>query len=186
MLLLGLSVLAFALVHVLPGHASLKALLKRQFGAGYGPLYGVLSLFLLGLMVWAYRQAEPGWTYAVPSWGRHANFGLSLLGFVCLGIFLFRGSWRQHLRYPMAIGVLLWAAGHLLANGDGRSLVFFGGLALAAIAQAMLMARTATAHDTTVRNGHNLMSVVAGIALYGIMTQLHYTVAGVPLVELTR
>ena len=184
MALLVLFVLVFAVVHVLPAHAGVKETLKAQLGRGYGAAYGVLSLLLLAAMIWAYRQAEPGWIYDVPSWGRHANFALSLAGFICFGIFLFRGSWRDQLRYPMAIGVVLWAAGHLLANGDGKSLVLFGGLALSAIVHALVLARAGGTRIADIRKGHNFMSVIAGIALYGIMTQLHYAVTGMALVEL--
>jgi uncharacterized membrane protein len=184
MLLLALLVILFAIVHALPAHAGFKHRLKTVFGASYGPLYGIFSLLLLGAMIWAYRNAAIGITYEVPAWGRHANFGLSLLGFLCLGIFLFRGSWRQKLRYPMAIGVVLWAAGHLLANGDGKSLIFFGGLAVSAVVQAALMARNGNNVSPDVRKGHNFLSLMAGLALYGLMTQLHYAVTGMPLMEL--
>ena len=34
------------------------------------------------------------------------------------------------------------------------------------------------------RAGHDLMSILAGIALYGLMTQLHIVLIGVPVVTL--
>ena len=184
MTILAILVVIFAAVHALPALPSVKGGLKAQLGRAYGPLYGVLSLILLVAILWAYRKAPSDLVYDVPSWGRHANFGLTLLGFICLGIFLFRGSWRASLRYPMAIGVLLWATGHLLANGDTCSIVFFGGLALAALLQVFLMMQGGVAAPADVRNGHNFLSVMAGIALDGLMTQLHYAVTGMPLVVL--
>jgi uncharacterized membrane protein len=184
MLLLAFLVIIFAAVHAVPSHGGIRAALRARFGRAFGPLYGLLSLLLLAAMIWAYRHSEPGIVYDVPSWGRHANFVLSLLGFLCFGVFLFRGSWRQKLRYPMAIGVVLWAVGHLLANGDGKSLVFFGGLAAAAILQAALMKGGGERPAPDVRRGHNFLSIMAGLAIYALMTQLHYAITGVPLVEL--
>jgi uncharacterized membrane protein len=184
MLVLIFLVFFFAIVHALPAHAPLKTRLRVLLGRAFGPLYGLLSLLLLVAMIWAYRQSELGIVYEVPGWGRHANFVLSLLGFLCLGVFLFRGSWRQRLRYPMAIGVVLWAAGHLLANGDGRSLIFFGGLAATALIQAAFMAHAAERPSGDVRQGHNFLSLMAGLAIYALMTQLHYAITGIPLVEL--
>ncbi len=184
MLFLIFLVILFAIVHALPSHAALKTGLRTVLGRAFGPLYGLLSLVLLVAMIWAYRHSESGIIYDVPNWGRHANFALTLLAFLCLGIFLFRGSWRQKLRYPMAIGVTVWAAGHLLANGDGRSLVFFGGLAAAAILQAALMKGGGERPASDIRQGHNFLSIMAGLALYALMTQLHYAITGMPLVEL--
>lgn len=184
MLLLALLVAVFAAVHAAPAHVAVKNRLKTALGKAFGPLYGLLSLLLLAAMLWAYRMADPGIVYDVPSWGRYANFLLTLLGFLCLGIFLFRGSWRGKLRYPMALGVLLWAAGHLLANGDGKSLIFFGGLAAAAVLQAALMARAGEKPAYGARQGHDLLSILAGLALYALAAQLHYAVTGVSLVEL--
>jgi uncharacterized membrane protein len=184
MLVLILLVFLFSIVHVLPAYAPLKSRLRVVLGRAFGPLYGLLSLVLLLAVIWAYRQSEPGIVYDVPNWGRYANFVLSLLGFLCLGVFLFRGSWRHRLRYPMAIGVALWAAGHLLANGDGRSLIFFGGLAAAAVVQAAVMAYAGERPPSDVRQGHNFLSLMAGLAICALMTQLHYAITGVPLVEL--
>lgn len=184
MLLLALLVVVFAAVHAAPAHGAVKNRLKAALGRAFGPLYGLASLLFLAAMLWAYRVADPGIVYDVPSWGRYANFILTLLGFLCLGIFLFRGSWREKLRYPMALGVLLWAAGHLLANGDGKSLIFFGGLAVAAVLQAALMARAGEKPVPDARQGHNLLSILAGLALYALAAQLHFAVTGMPLVEL--
>ena len=180
-----LAVLGFGIVHVAPSMPAVKSALKHAFGKAYGPLYGIASAVLLGLSIYAFRHAQVENLYAVPEWGRYANFILSLLGFICIGIFLFRGSWRNRLKYPMAIGVVLWAVGHLLANGDKASLVLFVGLAAFAVLHAGIKASLGAYEPTEVRHGHNLLSVLGGIALYGIMTQLHYVIAGMRLVHLS-
>lgn len=181
---LFVGVILFGVVHASPGHGRVKAFLKATLGKAYGPVYGVASLILLVGMVWAYRQSGPGWVYTMPEWGWWANWGLSVLGFVCLGIFLFRGSWRNRLRFPMAYAVCLWGAGHLLANGDGKSLVFFGGLMLAALLHTRLVLASSGFVPAPERQGHNLLSVLFGIALYGITTQLHAVITGVELIQL--
>jgi uncharacterized membrane protein len=42
-------------------------------------------------------------------------------------------------RHPIMWGVMLWAAAHVLARGDLKSLVFFGGLFLVAAVGTLLM-----------------------------------------------
>jgi hypothetical protein len=83
----------------------------------------------------------------------------------------------------MAIGICFWALGHLIANGDTRTTVLFGGLAAAAALHAILKSR-APFEPSDVRQGHNLMSILAGVVLYGLATQLHPVFAGVSVVTL--
>jgi NnrU protein len=174
----------FGVIHVLPATPNLKAQAVARLGKAYGPVYGIASLVLFVAAIWSFRQISPVALYAEPSWGRQANFGLSLLGFLCLGIFIFRGSWRNTLRHPMAIGILLWAAGHLLANGDVATTVLFGGFAVIALLHALLRQSNGLAVDGPVREGHNLLSILAGVALYGVAVQLHPVFAGVSVIQL--
>ena len=182
--LLAAIILLFGLVHLNTAVASWRDHARQTFGKAYGPVYGILSLLLLVACLWAFRGADVQPLYDPPSWGRHANFALSLIGFILIGIFLFRGSWRNSLMYPMAFGVSIWAIGHLLANGDTRTTLLFGGLAVFAILHAVLKSRSGSFVPSEVRQGHNLMSVLAGVALYGLAAQLHVIIAGVPLLTL--
>ncbi len=184
MLLLAACIFLFGIVHLNPAIPQWRDHARRTFGKAYGPVYGISSLLLLIACLWAFRGAAIEPLYEPPTWGRHANFGLSLIGFILIGIFLFRGSWRNKLKYPMALGVSIWAIGHLLANGDTRTTLLFGGLAVFAMLHAVLKSRSASFVPSEVRQGHNLMSVLAGVALYGLAGQLHVIVAGVPLVTL--
>jgi uncharacterized membrane protein len=184
MTLLALSIFVFGMVHLNSVVPQWRAHAKQTFGKAYGPVYGILSLLLLVACLWAFRNAEVQPLYQPPTWGRHANFGLSLIGFIIIGIFLFRGSWRNTLRVPMAMGVSLWALGHLIANGDTRTTLLFGGLALVAALQGIFKLRSGPFIPSDERNGHNLLSVLGGVALYGLAVQLHAVIAGVPVIVL--
>jgi uncharacterized membrane protein len=184
MTLLAAVLFVFGVIHINPAMPLWKAHAVQTFGKAYGPIYGILTLLLFAASIWAYRQAEPGFIYEPAVWGYHASFVSTLLGFLCIGIFAFRGSWRNTLKYPMAIGVTLWAFGHLLANGEQRSVLFFGGLAAISILFAVLKHHNGQFVPSEVRQGHDPLSLLGGIALYGIAAQLHYAVAGVALVTL--
>jgi uncharacterized membrane protein len=183
MVLLAALIFVFGIIHLNPAMPAWKAHAQQTFGKAYGPVYGILSLALFAVVIWAFRQVDPVPLYTPPSFGLYANFTLSLVGFIFIGIFLFRGSWRNSVKYPMAIGISFWALGHLFANGDQRTVLLFAGLAAAAIFHAIL--KSGSSFQSSVeRQGHNLLSVLGGIALYGLATQLHMVIAGVPVVTL--
>lgn len=184
MRLLIIALMLFGVLHVLPAVPSLKAKAMAALGKAYGPVYGIASLVLFVAAIWSFRQISPEALYVEPSWGRHANFLFSLLGFLCLGIFIFRGSWRNTLRHPIALAVLFWAAGHLLANGDVATTVLFGGFAVMALLHAYLRQTNGRVAAGPVREGHNMLSILAGVALYGMAVQSHQIFAGVSVIQL--
>lgn len=186
MILLALGVLATALLHLVAAVPSLKMRLKEAVGAkAYGPVFGIASIVGVLIIVAGWRMADFVSVYDPPAWGRYANFALTLVAFICLGIFLFRGTLRQRLRFPMGIAVIFWATGHLFANGDLRSLILFGGLLIYAFAHILIGSAYGVRPSPEVRSGHDLLSVVMGVALYGVMAQLHDAIIGVPVFALS-
>jgi uncharacterized membrane protein len=184
MFLLVVLLILFTAVHLIPAIPRAKTAAKGGLGKAYGAVYGMASLVLLAACIWAMRKAGGDNVYDPPSWGRHANFLFTLIGFIFVGIFLGRGSWRNSLRYPMAIAVVFWAIGHLLANGEGRVIVFVSGFAIAAVLHAFLASRLTERGPGVVRQGHNFLSVLFGVALYALMAQLHGVIVGVPVIDL--
>lgn len=101
----------------------------------------LLSLTAIVLMVLGYRAAE-----GAVFWGRSpATVGINNL--LMIGaLFLFspgpkKGALFHKLRHPMLTGLLVWAAAHLLVNGDVPSFILFGGLALWALVEMALINR---------------------------------------------
>jgi uncharacterized membrane protein len=185
MSLLVLGVVAFAVLHLVPVWPGAKTWLVGRLGnRAYGPVYGMASIVALVLIIAGWRTAAFVPVYDPPAWGAYANFALTLVAFILVGIFLFRGRMRQTLRFPMGFAVMFWGTGHLLANGDVRSLILFGGLMAYAVLHVGLGLAQGLRPSPVVRDGHDLLSVLAGIALYGLMTQLHAVLIGVPIVHL--
>ncbi len=187
MILLALGVVVMAALHLVPAMPVLKAGTEAMVGERfYGPAFGIASLVALAIIVFGWRMADFVPLYDPPSWGAHANFLLTFIGFLCLGVFLFRGNLRQKLRYPMGLAVIFWAVGHLLANGDLASIILFGGFLFYAIVLIVIGLGQGTRPSPDIRKGHDLLSLLAGTALYGVMTQLHPVLIGVPILVLTR
>jgi uncharacterized membrane protein len=182
MMLLAFGVAAMAALHLIAAVPAWKLRVKEKTGERlFGPLFGLASLAMLAVIAagWGFAPFMP--VYDPPAWGWLANYLLTFVGFLLFGVFLFRGRLRQRLRFPMGLAIIFWAAGHLLANGDQRSLILFGGLATYAAAHIAIAMTQGVRPTPDVRQGHDLLALLAGAALYGVMTQLHPVLIGVPI-----
>ncbi len=186
MILLALAVLLFSLIHLVPALPEIKSRLKDRFGAAYGPLFGVAAtLTLVGIVLaWSVVDSEP--VYQPLSSGRYINMAFTFVAFLLLGVFFFRGTLRQTIRYPFALAVVFWAVGHLIANGDQASIILFGGLLVFAVAFIILGLRNQVFPSLVVREGHDVVSLLAGASTYGAMVQLHEPFIGVPIISIEQ
>lgn len=92
-------------------------------------IYSVGSLIGFALIIWGYASFRPEalQLYLPPEWGRHVTYPLVAIGIVLLAASqLPVGHIKQTLQHPMLIGTILWAIGHLLANGDAAGVLLFG------------------------------------------------------------
>lgn len=185
MIILAAGVLLFVLLHGVAAVPRYKRYVKSRTGERwYGPVFGLASILAIAVIVLGWRSSSFVAVYDPPAWGWYVNYGLTFIAFLCVGIFLFRGSLRQRLGFPMAIATVFWAAGHLFANGDLASLILFGGLLVGSVVHVAVAMANGIRPTPEVRAGHNGLSLIFGAALYGIMTQLHPAIIGVPIFAL--
>ncbi len=104
--------------------------LRARMGTGAKGLVAVLSVLAIWMMAVGYGQADSTLFWGTGPALRGVN-NLLMLGAVALMIVGHsRSRLRARLRHPMLLGVVVWAAAHVLVNGDLRSFVLFGGLGL--------------------------------------------------------
>ncbi len=135
-----------------------SAWVARLGEGGYKGVYSVVSVAGLVLMVWGYGQARaaPIVLFDPPLWTRHLSALLMLFAFVMVtAAYMPRNRIKSTLKHPMVIGVKVWAAGHLLANGTLADLLLFG----AFLVWAVLDFRAARARD---RREHRVYSRARG------------------------
>lgn len=187
MIILAAGVLLFALLHGVAAAPRYKSYVKSRTGERwYGPAFGLASLISIAVIVLGWRSSDFVVVYEPRLWGWYVNYAFTFIGFLCLGVFLFRGSYRQRLRFPMGIATVFWAVGHLFANGDLASLILFGGLLVGSVAHMVVAMANGIRPTPEVRAGHDVLSLVFGAALYGIMTQLHPAIIGVPIFAISK
>jgi len=180
-------VLIWAVVHLMksvtPG---LRA--SIQGAIGDGPHKGLVALSLIGailLMVFGWRSTPAEFVYDVPSWGRHLNMLLMIFAIYLIGAAQGNSRIRQWIRHPMLVGVFTWAAGHLVANGDSRSLVLFGGIGLWAVISIFTVSRNEgiwVKPGKIASIGREILSIVIALVLYAVLFWAHPYLSGMPLV----
>jgi uncharacterized membrane protein len=143
MTLLVSGVLLFAVVHFIPTFMSgLKAGLLRRLGeGGYKGIFSLLLLLAFGLIIAGWRNTTPVLVYPPPPALHPFALGLLALAFLLLVLTARPSRLRRLIRHPQLSGVALWGVSHLLLNGDNRSLVLFGGIALWAIIEIVAINR---------------------------------------------
>jgi uncharacterized membrane protein len=147
---------AFLLTHFVASTPLRPALVRAMGEWPYRGLYSLVAFATLGWMIWAYAGAprEPLW---IPL--RHLPAAVMPFAFILLVC----GFWRNPTivgadkllksdepargmiritRHPIMWAFMLWAGAHLLARGDLKSVVFFGGfLILAGLGTILMDAR---------------------------------------------
>ena len=183
MLLLVLGVLIWSALHLLPS-AGKPARTLLIGGIGEGPYKGLFALSIVGsvvLMVFGWRATAASPVYVPAAWTVAVADGLM---FVALLLFLASAlptNWKRVLRHPQLTGVAIWAAAHLLANGDSRSLVLFGGLGLWSVLAMLAINRRdgAWQKPEPLPMSAELKPLVAAVVAYALLFTLHPWIAGV-------
>jgi len=136
-------VLLFAGVHLFPSVAApTRARLIARIGqSAYNGGFALSVSIAIGLIVLGWRHSDVVAVYAPPAWGRLAvnlAMPIALLFFLASRV---PTNLERLVRHPQLTGVACWSLAHLLANGDSRALVLFGGLAVWSIGEMVLIDR---------------------------------------------
>ncbi|PHY17339.1 NnrU family protein [Caulobacter sp. BP25] len=146
-------------------------------------LYSLIALVGFGLIIWGWILARPlaPQVYDPPAWGRHAAMGLVWIAFILLPTANApTGRIKATVRHPMLLGVILWSAAHLLANGDLASAALFGAFLAWAVVDLVSAVSRKEPPPVVVKPRADVIAVVAGTALYAVFVLgLHRLLFGV-------
>ncbi len=188
LLILGLTL--FIGIHVLTTRRQTRAALFARLGeGGYKALYSAIAV--VGIVLIAkghslYRATEWIDIWYPPKAFRHITLALMLPAVILVVAAYIRGRIYTALKHPMLAGVKLWAAAHLLANGDLGSIILFGSvLAWAVYDRISLKHRedTSSLPIPVGGIGNDTIAVGVGIVAYlALAFVFHPLVIGVPVV----
>ena len=92
---------------------------------------------------------------------------------------------KQYIRHPMLTAVVVWGLGHLLANGDIRSVILFGGMVAWAIVSLFTISRAEGAWVKPAEvAGAKREGILLGITVvvYLVLFMSHRWFAGVAII----
>ena len=184
MAILTIGLIIFFGIHLLPAFPQKRQQLIDRFGEkGYRARFALLSAIGLGLII--YGKAYAGFVHVwnPPAWGHQVPFFLMLPVLILMPAADMPGHIRKVVKHPMLIGVILWAAAHLLANGDLASLLLFGGFGLFALFDLFSVNRRGKQRKPYEPNlKFDIIAVVAGVILYGLIQHFHAFLFRVPAI----
>ena len=174
---LVLGVFLWSVVHFIPAAAVnfRKSLIEKIGEKPYKALFTLLMLFALYLAISGWRSSIPVNLFQPPIWGRHATALLVLIGFILFLAPYHATNLKRFLRHPQLTGIVVWGAGHLLANGESRSVVLFGGLAAWAFIEIILLNRRdgAWVKPEPVPLKKDFLLAIAGLTFYLVLAFSH-------------
>jgi uncharacterized membrane protein len=190
---MGLAIMILGLAVFIGAHAFVtrrdqRAALIARFGEGsYKGLFSLISIVGVLLIAWGFGlYRATGWidVWYPPLWTRHIVVALMWIASVCIVAAYSPGKIKATLKHPMLVGVKIWAAAHLIGNGDLASIILFGSiLAWAVFDRISLKHRTDPGGPPIPAGGvrQDIIAVVGGTVLYLLLGFVfHPWVVGVP------
>jgi uncharacterized membrane protein len=189
LLLMIFGLVLFLGVHTLTTQRALRARVIAATGeGGYKIGYALASIAGLALIVWgfAHYRATGMWeVWTPPTVLKHIAAALMLPAVILVVAAYLRGRIYTTVKHPMLTGIKLWAAAHLLANGDLGSIILFGSfLGWAVYDRISLKYRTDAGAPPIPIGGptNDLIAVAVGIVAYlALAFAFHPVVIGVPV-----
>lgn len=146
-----------------------------RLGNASKPVVALASVVAIVLMVVGYKSATFTPLWDLGNGAVYLNNLLMLFAVALFGLGSSKSRLRGWLRHPMLTGAIVWAVAHLLVNGDGPSLVLFGGLAFWALASMRLInaAEPAPEPYTGGSVAGDIRLVVITLVVYGVIGMIH-------------
>jgi uncharacterized membrane protein len=190
LLVMILGLILFFGVHTLTTQRELRAQVIGSMGeGGYKIGYALVSVAGLALVVWGFANYRAtGWidVWNPPRAFKHITVALMLPAIILVVASYIRGRIYTTLKHPMLAGIKLWAAAHLLANGDLGSIILFGSFLAWAVFDRISLKRRPDAGAPPIPvggPGNDMIAIAVGaIAYLALAFAFHPVVIGVPVV----
>src|SRR5919197_1087566 len=188
LLVLILGLILFFGVHTFTAQRKLRARVISATGeGGYKVGYSLASFAGLALIIWGFaKYRATGWidVWYPPVALKHITVALMLPAVILVVASYIRGRIYTTLKNPMLAGIKLWAAAHLLANGDLGSIILFGSFLAWGVFDRISLKRRGDAGGPPIPLGgrrNDMIALVVGTIVFLVLGLVfHPLVIGVP------
>jgi uncharacterized membrane protein len=184
-----LGLVLFLGIHLFITKREARAELIARLGESVYKLgFALVSALGLALIIWGFAEYRAtGWinVWTPPLAMKHITIALMLPAVIMVVASYIRGRIYTTLKHPMLAGVKLWAAAHLLANGDLGSIILFGSFLAWAVIDRISLKRRGDVGGPPIPVGGPLNDVIAVavgfVAYLALGFAFHPVVIGVPV-----
>ena len=183
MLILLLGLFIFIGIHLLPTCPDIRQRYIDKFGElGYKGIFSVISLIGFALILIGVSEAEYISIWQPPQFFSYITKLLMIPAFILIVAAYIPSNIKQRVRHPMLMAIKLWAAGHLLINGDAASILLFGGfLAYAVIDMIRANKRSEWVKPESKPAFMTGVVIAVGLVAYAAVGMHHLQLFGVPI-----
>jgi len=175
----------FLAIHILPTLGGLRGRVVALTGEpGWKAIHSLVAVGAILLIVFGWRRAPSELLFLPPSWARSAPFVLMLPALYLLIGRRIGTNLKRFTAHPMLWAIVLWAGSHLLANGEQRSVVLFGGFAAYALFAMWSQGARGVAKVATERWpwSSEFRAGAVTLAVYAVLVAAHGWISGAALV----
>jgi uncharacterized membrane protein len=176
-------VVLWSISHLLPAAApEVRSNLAQKFGEGpYKGLFSLDIVIALALIIVGWKAATPAQLYVPPFYNSQISSAFVIMAILLMIASTLPNNLRRYVRHPQMMAVIFWGVGHLLSNGDSRSVVLFGSLALwAALEMVFISKRDGEwQRPESVPLSKDLITAVATAAICAAVIYFHAALFGV-------
>jgi uncharacterized membrane protein len=196
LLLMMVGLVLFLGAHTLTTQREVRSRVIAASGeGGYKLGYALVSIAGLALIAWGFSHYRASGMIDV--WERwcspdvlrllkHLTDALMLPAIIMVVAAYIRGRIYTALKHPMLVGVKVWAAAHLLANGDLGSIILFGSFLGWAVFDRISLKHRADAGAPPIPVGgigNDVIALGVGVVVYlALAFAFHPVVIGVPVI----
>jgi uncharacterized membrane protein len=185
MTLLIIGLVLWSGVHFVPSLAIpiREQLISKLGEITYKIIFTTLIVGSIVAMVFGWRSIDPVTIYVLPEWSRLITSLLVLITFILFSAALSTTNIKRVIRHPQLTGLALWSIGHLLSNGDNRSLILFGALGLWALVEIVLISKRegiwVKPEPAPIKS--ELVMLSKGLVMFVVFLFAHPYISGMPV-----